>query len=152
MMKSQCLAWRLTCLASCVVLSWGLVGCGGAAPGVDPNLVSVTGKVTIDGKPLTSGDISFVSTDTPGVGFGSPIDSSGNYTLVQSVSAKGALPGNYKVRVAALAGAPTMGAAGEVTQPKSLIPEKYNKPETSELTATVEKGKPLVKNFDLKSQ
>lgn len=151
MIKSQRPAWRLAFLSCSVALTLGLIGCGGGPTGIDPNLVKVTGKVTIDGKPLTSGEISYVSVDTPGVGVGSTIDSSGNYALAQSVSAKGALPGNYKIIVNALAGAPAMGAGGEVTKPKSLVPEKYNKFDTTDITVTVEKGKPLVKNVELKS-
>jgi hypothetical protein len=151
MIKSQFPTWRFMSLVSCIALSWGLIGCGGAAPGVDPSLVSVTGKVSLDGKPLKAGNLSFVSSDTPGVGFGSNIDASGNYALVQSVSAKGAVPGNYKIRVECLDGVAAMGEGGVVTKAKSLIPEKYNSPDTSGLTATVEKGKPLVKNVDLKS-
>jgi hypothetical protein len=152
MIKSQRPAWRLAFLSSSVALTLGLMGCGGGPTGVDPNLVSVTGKVTLDGKPLTSGDISYVSADTPGVGFGSAIDSSGNYALVQSVSAKGALPGTYKVIVNPSATGSAMGAGGEVTKVKSPIPEKYNKPDTTDIpTVMVEKGKSLVKNVELKS-
>ncbi|MDB5387095.1 MAG: hypothetical protein JWM11_2741 [Planctomycetaceae bacterium] len=151
MIKSQCPKGRLTYWVCCVALSLGLTGCGSSGPAADPNLVSVTGNVTIDGKPLKTGEISFVSADTPGVGFGGKIDSSGNYVLMHTATAKGAVPGNYKVRFSALDGIPTMGEKGELSKPKSLIPEKYNSPETSGETATVEKGKALVKNFALKS-
>ncbi|MBS0203534.1 MAG: hypothetical protein JSS49_11585 [Planctomycetes bacterium] len=134
-------------MASCVL------GCGEKVKGVDPNLVKVTGKVTLDGKPLPKGDISFVSADNPGKGYTGTIDSSGGFSLAYSQSAQGALPGNYKVRIAAVdGGGGTMGAKGEVSEPKSLIPEKYNNPETSTLTATVEKGKSNHFTFDLKSQ
>jgi len=136
-----------------LTVGWGVMGCGGdGVKGVDPNLVKVTGRVTFDGKPLTSGDISFVSTENPTKGFASPIDTSGYYSLAYSPSAKGALPGDYQVRVAATEGAATMGTGGEVSKPKSLIPEKYNVPGASGLTAKVEKGKSNSFNFDLKKE
>jgi hypothetical protein len=147
-------ATKRLCLAQyCIALSVFVAGCGGnSVKGIDPNLVRVTGKVTYDGKPLNTGDISFISLDNPGKGYASVIDAQGNYSLAYSPSAKGALPGNYNVRVAALDGVPTMGDKGELTQPKSLIPVKYNDPSLSGLKATVEKGKSNVFNFDLKPE
>lgn len=135
----------------CLVMSGALAGCGSGIKDVKKDLVSVSGKVTIDGKPLPRGEISFLSTDDPGKAYGGTIDASGNYSLAYSASSKGAAPGNYSVRVAALEGQATMGTGGEVAQPKSLIPEKYNAPGTSGLTAKVEKGKSNTINFDLKS-
>lgn len=145
--------FRLYATICCIGLGVGLAGCGGSEiKGVDPNLVSVKGKVTYDGKPLKSGDISFVSVDNPSKGYASAIDAQGNYSLAYSPSARGALPGAYNVRIAALDGVPTMGDKGELTQPKSLIPVKYNDPALSGLKANVEKGKSNVFNFDLKPE
>lgn len=144
---------RLYAAVCCLAVVWGVSGCGGdQIKGVDRNLVPVTGKITYDGKPLKAGDISFISTDNPGKGYASTIDASGNYALAYSQSSKGALPGNYNVRIASTEGTATMGEKGEMTPAKSVIPEKYNDPSASGLKATVEKGKSNVFNFDLKPE
>ncbi len=142
-----------------LMIGLAAIGCGGEKiKGIDPNLVSVTGKVSLSGKSLTTGTILFVPVDPKGKGATSPIDSSGNYALAVSASAKGALPGSYKVTVTATDGIASMGMsadmgsgkAPEAPKVKSLIPEKYNSIDTSGLTATVEKGKSNSIPFDLK--
>ncbi len=108
----------------------------------------MTGKVTIDGNPLTKGTISFIS-DEGKEAFTSQIDGTGNYKLGASVTDPGALPGEYKVIVIATE-LPKMDDPAKPQPPKSLVPEKYNKKETSGLTGSVKSGTNTI-NFDLKS-
>jgi len=112
-----------------------VVGCGGPTP------VDVTGNVTLDGQPLSEGDIIFEAADgkvTPGAG---PIKE-GKFAIK-------ALPGAKKVKINASKPAkpdPVMGTIpGE-----SIIPEQYNV--KTKLTADVQKGQPNDFTFDLKSK
>ena len=109
-----------------------LAGCGGETPkDVPKGLINVTGKVTYKGNPVPNATVSFVPTLPDKQSSVGKTDSSGNYTLEMSPSAKGVLPGEYRVRIEAVDGVAGMGAKGEVIKPKSLIPEKYAKVDTS---------------------
>lgn len=130
------------------LLSLAVAGCGGAPTG-DPDKVEVSGKVTFDGKPLPSaGAIIF---HAPGGGSGGggagPIDSKGKYRV-------SLLPGTYQVSVSCstMPAMPTGGGAPaerlEGPSTESLIPEKYNKPATSGLTAEID-GAQSGLDFDL---
>ena len=145
---------RLSALATTLFLTTLLAGCGGGdAKDADPKLVPVSGKVTYKGSPLKDGYITFIGDKDRA--FRSRI-SNGSYTLAESVSAKGAVPGEYKVTVvseeaAASSGAPdpTKGKDQEVAKPKSLIPEKYSKKTETDLKATVPAGGKTI-DFELK--
>src|SRR5262245_808535 len=88
---------RAALLAGAVVFA---AGCGG---GQGEKLAPVSGKVTLDGQPLTTGSVSF-RPDTSR-GNASPqqpqgtIDADGNYELSVPPARKGAPPGWYKVVV-----------------------------------------------------
>ncbi len=77
-----------------------LAGCGDKVQG-RAGLVPVTGKVTLDGKPLTTGTVSFIGSGGNNEAFTGQIDGSGNYKLGASPTDPGALPGEYKVIVMA---------------------------------------------------
>ncbi len=133
------------------------VACSGCGDGITDNrkgLAPVTGKVTLDGKPLTTGTISFISSDGSEA-FTGPLDSSGSYTLGASPSSPGALPGEYKVIIIAsqqaTMGDPMKGGQPIAAEAKSLVPEKYTKPDSSGLTGSVKSGQSNSINFDLKS-
>lgn len=124
------------------LLVLALVGCGGSTG-------SVTGKVTLKGKPVTAGTVTFLGSNQQVST--SPIDAEGNYTI-----AKVAL-GPAKISVTPPPPAPTgmmmkmdpskMG--GDAEKPTESapaakavpIPENYQNPEKSGLTYTVTKGK-----------
>jgi len=133
------------------LLSVALAGCDSARTG-DPNDVKVSGTVTFDGKPLPSatGVIMF-RTSSGGTAGAGPIDADGHYTVSLP-------PGTYQVAVSCTA-APTMssmptGGPGEpgsdppapgsplpgTPSLESVIPAKYSNPETSGLTATIDKA------------
>ena len=111
------------------------LGCGPAGPQKYP----VSGTVRYQGKPLPLGTVMFVAQDGPASG-PAPIDSSGRYQLE-------AVAGQHGVGVVAMprrtGGRPDPHAEGGVDwtgvpEVKSLIPEKYNRYDTSEVTVTVE--------------
>ncbi len=133
----------LTTIAICCFLS----GCGDKKP-VDtgPPRIPVSGKVTLDGKPLENGTISFEPKAEGLRPTGGPIEN-GTYNVPQE---KGGNAGLYLVKISWLK--PTgekvanPDAGGGV---KEVIPQKYNVASTLEETLSPEKHE---FNFDLKSK
>ncbi len=109
-------------------------GCG---EGGRANLVPVVGHVTLNGQPLTSGQVVFhpdaargnTSLDEPR----GPIDAQGRYELA-TVGHKGAAPGWYKVAVIATE---PFDPQHPYVLPKSLIPVRYNDPTSAALPMEV---------------
>lgn len=125
-------------------------GCG------DPSLSAVSGRVTYNGEPVTTGRISFTSKQGGRTTSGD-LQLDGSYRLQYSRS-QAALPvGEYEVTVTSKKttygytneefDAGTVSAAELAKPPKVewLVPEKYSNVEESGLTATVEPGS---SNFD----
>ena len=126
------------------------------------DLTPASGTITLDGRPLADADVTFALQETPPAGyFGSAgrTDAEGKYVLMSGTK-KGAVPGTYKVavsRIEAPGGATVnpeggmdlaqLAASGEA---KQTVPAKYTDVSTTELSATVEKGKTEGYNFDLK--
>jgi hypothetical protein len=109
-------------------------GCSG------PGLVPVSGKVTVDNKPLRSGNVLFVPDrekgNTADVEPRSLINESGVYELT-TAGKPGAPPGWYKV---AVAGGDDSPANEDNSKPKlglSLVAERYNDPEKTDLRVEV---------------
>jgi hypothetical protein len=123
-----------------------LCGCGG------PKLVPVSGKVTIDGQPLTSGYVFVMPKDARAAG--GKIDAQGRFTLTTNDDGDGCKPGTHAVTV-------TARQHLSPTRVKHLIPPKYAQSDTSETTVTIDGptdelvialtwagGKPYVESFD----
>lgn len=77
----------------------GLLGCGGG-----PKIVSVSGVVTLDGKPYPNAIVSFQPVGTkdnpnPGRGSSGLTDASGKYTLTYDGRQPGALVGKHRIRI-----------------------------------------------------
>jgi hypothetical protein len=104
------------------------VGCG------DPNLGSVSGTVTLDGKPVPNAAVKFFPTGTTGAPSFGKTDSNGNFTMWFSESKSGAWIGQNRVQITTgdVGVAPGMGT-------KETIPIAYN--EQSTLVETVKPGK-----------
>lgn len=119
------------------------LGCGSGGP----EIASVSGRVTMDGKPLTNASIIFAPEN--GRPAGANTDANGNYVLNFSQRRKGAIPGKNLVRVTTQRegsiGADGKGSGGS----KETVPARYNT--ASELSFTVEPKKKNIANFDLKS-
>lgn len=107
------------------------VGCGGSG------LIRVTGKVTLDGQPLTgaSGTVRFVPVGSGPGGAGS-LKADGTYEAMTGTQ-PGLQPGEYEVAVNAIEPIPTDLGTTEAV-PKSLIPEKYNDPKKSGIKIKVD--------------
>jgi hypothetical protein len=127
-------------------------GCGGGGKSASgPKTYPVSGVVTQGGKPVEGATLLFVSTDGKKSATGKT-DSSGRYTLTTTKSGDGAVAGQYKVAITKFdtggTGAVDMSdpnyAPPDPSKPapvaKNLLPEKYAKPDTSGLTATVKES------------
>lgn len=138
MLFSDCI--RALKLGLAMVLPALVIGCGGSG---GPEMATVTGKVTYQGKPLTKGTISFISTDPSRSNANSVIGPDGSYSLQTTNPGDGAVVGEYKVIVSDVdPNSLNTAAPGEpVKKQERLIPEKYENPDSSGLTRKVESGR-----------
>ena len=120
----------MTCAVLCLV---SMTGCSGPPL---PTLTPVKGTVSVDGKAVTSGQVSFFATVVDEkTKFAPPsgqIDSSGNYELFTEGKA-GAPLGKYKVTVT-----PSMvPMQGAKSAPKTSYHEKYGDQKKTDLEVEV---------------
>ena len=126
-----------------------IVGCG-------PNVAPVSGKITMDDKPLVNATVIFTPESeekNPGPGSNGKTDANGNYTLqLNTGGVKGAIIGKHSVRITAYEGddneIPSSGSDMKVFR-KLLVPDKYNS--HTELKIDVPSGGTTTANFELKS-
>jgi hypothetical protein len=110
----------------------GLSGCGQSDSLPKLQVYEVTGKVVLaDGKPLSSGVISFVPTGNLPITPSANIASDGTFSLVTGGSGVGAPAGEYKVRVEAPEFRP------DPKTKKTLFPFKYTDEDSSRIVVTV---------------
>lgn len=119
-MRSSTRQIRLIALAFCVQLgSVLLTGCGSSS-----DRLGVSGKVTLDGAPLSGGSIRFASTETKTSG-GAMVND-GQYVIPRE---KGLLPGKYRVELNApdesVPPVAAGGSGGGLAAPERIPPE-YN--------------------------
>ena len=117
-MKTQ----AILCIPLCLLL---LAGCGHGNP---LGRVDISGKITLDGKPLPDGNIRFLPQQSGGVQTGAVIDSGGEYHIEKL---QGLPPGKYRVQIFSSEkpkGAPAVVAAPAGLPPPSIerIPPQYN--------------------------
>jgi hypothetical protein len=133
-------------LATIMLLSIG----GGCNRGNGLDQQAVSGKVTLDSRPLDNGTIQFTPTDKQGLLSGSSIVA-GEYRIPKE---KGLPPGKYTVQISSgLPGSAIapVGPPGFVPPPlKERIPEKYNS--MSQLSVEVKSGGDNTFDFDLNGQ
>ena len=103
-----------------------LAGCGG-----NSELASVTGTVTLDGKPLEGAQVVFAPTSSGATAYGRT-DAKGRYEMMFSDSEKGAWLGENIVRIST----EDVGT-GDSAAKKEVVPAVYNL--RSNLRASVEK-------------
>lgn len=120
-------------------------GCGTKYPETAP----VSGKITVDGVPVTTGRIIFYPTSGARLSSGE-IQPDGNYSLTTFKAGDGALLGSHRVviestKVVGPTSAKTI--ADESQTPVSalgrviwLVDEKYSQPSTTDLSAEVKRG------------
>jgi hypothetical protein len=133
---------RLYTLAGTLALSIVvLTGCSSEQMG------DVTGRVTLDGQPLTGAEVNFDPSDptlgTTGTGYTQPPD--GSYKIFYPGDKSGVPAGEYKVWIV---GGEIENEEGE--GPPVKVPAKYSLENTT-LTATVEAGKENVFDWELTS-
>jgi len=119
-------------------------GCGSGGP----EIASVSGRVTMDGKPLPDATVLFVPEN--GRPAGGRTDADGRYSLNFTEGRLGAIPGKSSVRITTQREA-EQDENGKVVRPAATesIAMEYNAAST--LSFTVEPKKKNVANFDLKS-
>jgi hypothetical protein len=128
-----------------------------AAPPVKPGggkapLVPVSGRVTLDGKPLADALVVFhpvlAAKKAPGLGYQGRTDAAGRFTLRLDKKARpGAPVGTYRVSISKAIGA----AGGPGGAPvREIIPARYNA--STALTFEVPKGGTDAANFELASR
>lgn len=121
------------CSSLCVAL---LAGCGGK-DGANVPTGTVKGTVSLDGGPLTQGQVNFASSTTGGSAYGE-LQQDGSYEL------NGPIPvGDYKVYISR----PDLGDTPpsedgnpELNKPMKEVPEKFQSEATTDKTASVKKG------------
>ncbi len=118
-----------------------------------PDIGQVSGKVTVNGKPLGNAHINFSSPDQK-VSVNANLNEDGTY-VIKTYEHDGLPPGDYQVAVKSgtfgYEETPLVGQAPPASaRPTVHIPPKYAYPKTSGLTATVQRGKNKSFDFDLK--
>jgi hypothetical protein len=125
------------CAIYCALLLLPLAGCGAHES-------AVSGKVTIEGTPLTSGTVVFYPAGGGAAAYGS-IQSDGAYTIDTGDSG-GLAAGEYVVTVVA-----TTPPQPGFSFGKLLTPTRYNNKQTSDLKFTVTPGRNTI-DLPLKSK
>ncbi len=130
-----------------------LAGCGGVAG--RPPLGRVSGKVTYNGQPVTTGSVIFTpsKSDNGGHIATGPIGSDGSYSLTTFDTGDGAVIGQHVVTVESrekMSG-PPMDKQGRITYKpsKMTVPDKYTNPEKTPFRYTVEPSGNTI-NLELK--
>lgn len=119
-------------------------GCSGSVER-DPT-VPVSGTVTFNGQPVAGANVTFIpASGRPATGI---TDDSGVYKLKTFEENDGAVVGSHKVTISK-SSAPAGNSAEELKSMKSELPEKYNNPESSGLTAEVKEGQDTPIDFKL---
>jgi hypothetical protein len=131
-------------------LAGGLLAAGGCGGKQDVGYVS--GKVTLNGQPLSKGSVVFHN-PAKGIVVSAPLQPDGSYTA-KTYQLAGLPPGEYQVSIS-----PTGVGSGETPlaePPKpsassgtTNIPAKYLQPKTSGLKVTVQPGKNPPFDFNL---
>lgn len=111
-----------------------LAGCGSEYG------ATVTGKVTLDGNPVSPGWVTFARVDAQVTPAMSDLDADGSYSLT-TAHKLGAVPGSYRVAVQSFK-TPEGLAPGERSfdSPEPLVPVKYLAIETSGLEYEIKAG------------
>lgn len=138
------LTMKLTCRIGLPILlatlCLGVAGCGSSSKGPAGY---VSGKVTLNGNPVSNASVVF-SSSTKGFAAEAKLDPAGAFRLTDSLPV-----GDYVVTVKPPPAPPPLGAPVAPSLPKSDIPEKYRSEEKSDLKFPIKAGANTA-NFDLK--
>ena len=135
--------WCGSVFVACL-LSLPVTGCG---RGEGPHPVPVSGTVTWNGKPLSSGTITFLPTGaTAGRMASGGIDERGQYELSSIEPGDGIVPGDYMitVNVVKIIKAPDLSPNASpldaIGRSERVLPDKYYNAQQSGLTATIDES------------
>jgi hypothetical protein len=137
---------RHTGIGLYLVLAIAVLLAAGCGPG-GPEIAHVSGRVTMDGKPLANATVVFIPEN--GRPAGAQTNSDGKYVLEFTEGRRGAIPGKNTIRISTLRDADRDANGKAIPASPETIPAKYNAASTLEFT--VEPRKRNVANFDLKS-
>jgi len=131
-------------LLHAVLLTLICLGCSSSGP----EIASVSGRITMDGKPLPDATVVFIPEN--GRSAAGRTDANGVYALNFTEGRHGAIPGPNSISITT-ARESEQDENGKVLRPaaKETIPMEYNA--ASKLSFNVEPKKKNVANFDLKS-
>jgi hypothetical protein len=140
-----------------------LCGCGKSGPPIP--VYPVSGTVKYKGKPVVGADVTFYNAEAKRSAFGRT-DDQGEYQLTTFSSNDGAIAGKSAVTIQKFEDPapapppppvespdyqpPGLGQSTMPPRPKSTLPAKFAKAETSGLTAVVNADAPNKIDFDLK--
>src|SRR5687768_10676266 len=125
---------RVSSAYGCLLTILLFAGCSGK------NAASVSGSVTLDGQPLTTGNVGFYPDGGEGAPANGQIDSSGNYSLSTGTDV-GLSPGKYIAVVVATKEPPQLyDKTGAEIPPIPITPAKYSDTNTSDLKVEVKAG------------
>ncbi len=135
-----------------------VVGCGGRDPNL-PEMVPVSGTVTLDQKLVSDAVVWFIPTgSTRGSAAGGRTNQDGKYELVSTRGETGTAVGEYRVTIEVMAGMNMMPSTADkpgsppVLSPSSqLLPAMYGSRVQTPLTATVSAGGSVI-DFALQSK
>ncbi len=140
-------------ICTAVLAAGMLAGCEERMDYESLDLVHVTGRVTMDGKPLPGATVRFEG--PPNRFADGQTDADGKYVLMYDSNQAGCLPGEKVVRIMLGGGgegseeeSPVEGPDGRVVAAAQAIPAAYNRQST--LKANVAQGSKTF-DFDLKS-
>lgn len=125
-----------------VLFGLSLAGCGGGS-----ETIVVTGVVTRNSEPLADADVSFIpESGRPGYG---RTDASGRFTLTTFDEGDGAVPGKHTVTIMKSEVVNAATDTNPYAQYRSVLPEKYGRPQESPFTAEVQHGSENDFSFDV---
>jgi hypothetical protein len=123
-----------------------VVGCG-------QRTAPVSGRITLDDKPLANAFVIFqpLAEPNPGPGSKGKTDANGKYSLRLMVGeTSGAIPGKHKVEITAFEGDDVKQSSGpDMVARKRIVPDEYNT--KSQLTFDVPAGGSSSADFKLES-
>lgn len=130
-----------------VVMFLGIAGCGKS---IEQASSSASGKITLDGKPLTSGTLNFYPANEGNSAFAT-INSDGTFTVNTSAGTNGLEPGDYSV-VVSYEVPSVIDDEGTEVPGVNPIPARFRNEEVPEISITVPKSGTDALNIDLTSQ
>ena len=126
-----------------------LVSVSGCRGEPEVKLVPVDGIVTLDGTPVEAANVFFAPAKGPAAK--ADTDKDGKFRLMTNRPGDGAVPGDFQVSIAKFVPDPAT-AKDPVPGMKNELPDKYNSPATSGLTATVNLDGGNTFSFPLKKE